>query len=310
MPHAAAHSKQYTRRGGRGDSSLGAGGKKHLGADAPNEEKENRENMKITALIENTASAPEFCCEHGLSLLIETDHHKVLFDSGASIDFTKNAEQLGIDLTKVDVAFLSHGHNDHSGGMEEFLKINSTAKVYAREGFDLPHFSAKGEDISVSKTLAEDERVVRLNRGRTELGRGLTIVSYPTKRPIVETGSYGMFEFKDGKPHLEKFTHEHYLIVSEKGRKTIFTGCSHRGIVNITDWAREDGVTTVVGGFHVMGVEKSEFDKTLYDIAWGLLQYPCRYWTCHCTGKEQYEYMKGIMGDRLNCIASGESVVI
>ena len=28
--------KQYTRRGGRGDSPLGAGGEKHLGADALN----------------------------------------------------------------------------------------------------------------------------------------------------------------------------------------------------------------------------------------------------------------------------------
>ena len=264
--------------------------------------------MKITALIENTASTPEFCCEPGLSLLIETAYNKILFDSGSSIDFAESSRRLGIDFTKVDIAFLSHGHSDHLGGMEEFLNINTTASVYAREGFDTPHFNGIGDDISISKELAEDPRIIRLNRGRTELGRGVTIVSYPTKRAITSTGSHVMFEFTNGKPAIDKFLHEHYIIISESGRKTIFTGCSHRGVVNITAWAREDGVTGVVGGFHIMNVEPSEFDKTLFDTAWGLLDHPCRYWTY--TDKAKFDYMKGIMGDRLNYLAPGDSVTI
>ncbi|MBQ8393434.1 MAG: hypothetical protein IJX51_06660 [Clostridia bacterium] len=66
--------------------------------------------MKITVLAENTTKNPVICAEHGLSLYIETDEHKILFDMGQTDIFYKNAITLGVDLTEVDIAVLSHGH--------------------------------------------------------------------------------------------------------------------------------------------------------------------------------------------------------
>ena len=56
--------------------------------------------MKITCLLENTASSPasgtHIGAEHGLSLYIETANRRILFDMGQTSLFAHNAEALGI----------------------------------------------------------------------------------------------------------------------------------------------------------------------------------------------------------------------
>ena len=86
--------------------------------------------MKISVLVENTSSEQEILSEHGLSLYIETEEHKILFDTGQSDDFAENSRSMGIDLSKADMVILSHGHYDHGGGLKRFLEINQTAPVY------------------------------------------------------------------------------------------------------------------------------------------------------------------------------------
>ena len=89
--------------------------------------------MKITCLAENTTSRPDIEAEHGLSLYIETNGKKILFDMGQGELFIRNAKRLGIDLSDVDIAVISHGHYDHGGGLRSFLEINKKAPVYISE---------------------------------------------------------------------------------------------------------------------------------------------------------------------------------
>ena len=79
--------------------------------------------MVIKVLSENTAAAPEFKAEHGLSLFIETGDHKILFDTGAGGVFLENAKKLGVDIAQADFAVISHGHYDHGGGVRQFLRF-------------------------------------------------------------------------------------------------------------------------------------------------------------------------------------------
>ena len=85
--------------------------------------------MLIKVLVENTPGE-ELPGEHGLCLYIEYRGRKYLIDSGASDLFAQNADKMGVDLSGVDMAFLSHAHYDHSGGYGAFFELNKTARVY------------------------------------------------------------------------------------------------------------------------------------------------------------------------------------
>ena len=78
--------------------------------------------IKITTLSENTAPARGILAEWGLSILVEADDKTILFDCGQSISVVSNALKLGIDLSKIDVIVLSHGHYDHTGGLRDVLR--------------------------------------------------------------------------------------------------------------------------------------------------------------------------------------------
>lgn len=71
--------------------------------------------MKLQVLVENTSNSKTYHCVHGLSLYIETDRHKLLFDLGPGKVFFKNALKMNIDLRAVDTVVISHGHKDHGG---------------------------------------------------------------------------------------------------------------------------------------------------------------------------------------------------
>lgn len=89
----------------------------------------------------------------------------------------------------------------------------------------------------------------------------------------------------------------------------MFNGCSHKGILNIVNWFQLD---ILVGGFHFMKFAPNNLAdrKHLEDAAMKLLQYPTKYYTCHCTGTIQYEFLKKIMGDRLNYISTGHTFIL
>ena len=86
--------------------------------------------MIIKTLVENTALSKNFGSEHGLSLYIEANSHKILFDVGASELFLENAKKLNVDISEVDYLIISHGHYDHGGGLRAFLRENTKAEVF------------------------------------------------------------------------------------------------------------------------------------------------------------------------------------
>ena len=123
--------------------------------------------MKIVTLMENTACREDLCCEHGLSLYIETENHRILFDAGQSAAFADNAEKLGVALETVDFAVLSHGHYDHGGGLGKFLECNKGAPVYVSSHAFEPHYSRNGY-IGLEPALQHSERMIPVSE-TTEL---------------------------------------------------------------------------------------------------------------------------------------------
>lgn len=92
--------------------------------------------MRLVTLIENEKlDLPGIKSEHGLCLYIETESNKILLDVGRTKRFLHNARKLNIDISEIDSVFISHGHFDHGGGLEYFLRNNSKAKIYIKRNF-------------------------------------------------------------------------------------------------------------------------------------------------------------------------------
>ena len=257
--------------------------------------------MKITVLSENT-SACGLPSEHGLSLFIETGEHTILFDAGASSLFAENAAACGADLRRVDLAVLSHGHKDHSGGLTRFLELNDTAPVYMSRYAPEPHFTDKGEPIGVDGALLQSPRVI-LTDGVTELAPGLTLYSCNDRETPWGVDSAGLFTLRDGAMAPEDFRHEHYLLIGEGGRRILISGCSHKGVLNLMGWFRPD---VLVGGFHYF---MHPLDDTLRRYAEALDAFDTDYYTCHCTGVKQFDFMKNHMR-RLTYISAGQTLTV
>ena len=257
--------------------------------------------MRITVLSENT-SRRGLPSEHGLSLYIELPGKTILFDTGQSGLFADNAAALGADLGKVDFAVLSHGHYDHGGGLMRFFELNETAPVYMSEFAFEPHFNSNGKYIGLDAAILDSGRVV-FTHGETPLTDNITLYSGDDVPRIMDFGPAGLCTRRGQCLVSDDFRHEQYMIIEDGGRRILFSGCSHRGIVNIMSRFEPD---VTVGGFHLSGVTD---DDALAEYAQALAGYPSEYYTCHCTGVEQYVFMKRYIGN-LRYLSTGDTVEI
>lgn len=79
--------------------------------------------MKLTILVDNITLIDQYyLAEPALSFLIETEEEKILFDTGYSDVFLRNAERMNLNLKEIDYLIFSHGHNDHTMGLISYIK--------------------------------------------------------------------------------------------------------------------------------------------------------------------------------------------
>ena len=261
--------------------------------------------MRIVTLLENTVCREDLACEHGLSLYIETGDLRILFDAGQTDAFAENAEKLGVDLSQVDLCVLSHGHYDHGGGLKRFLELNKTAPVYVSRDAFMPHYNGAEKYIGLDQTLLDSGRLVFVGE-RRQLAPGVTLCpgNFPLLHPIDPAG---LTVLEKGECRPEDFRHEQYLLIEEGGKTVCFSGCSHKGVLNIAAHFRPD---VLIGGFHFMKLTAQQDAPRLTAAAEELLRYPTAYYTGHCTGAAAYAIMKPIMGMRLNAISTGTIIEI
>ena len=263
--------------------------------------------MKITSLLENTAERDDVQTEHGLSLYIETEGHRILFDMGQTDAFARNAQTLGIDLSQVDIAILSHGHYDHGGGLNTFLRLNSKAPIYVHEKAFEAHHNASGKYIGVAPSLAEHPRIIRVG-DRVELDSELLLCTCNDRIDGVPASARGMTVCENGVHRQDNFLHEQYLVITEGDKRVAVSGCSHKGILNIVRWLSPD---VLIGGFHFMKLDPAGEDAAyLSSAADALLTQPCVYYTGHCTGEDAFTFLKARMGERLHGIHAGTVIQI
>jgi 7,8-dihydropterin-6-yl-methyl-4-(beta-D-ribofuranosyl)aminobenzene 5'-phosphate synthase len=249
--------------------------------------------IRLVTLSENTAGQPYVEAEWGLSILIECEGRHILMDSGGGTAVVKNAQLLDIELTKIDTIVLSHGHFDHTGGLQLLLaEIGHETRIVGHPDiFSAKYSHSKGKKdhyIGIPYTRAELE----------DLGAKFTLSREPVHitDKIVTSGEVPMttdfekiassFRLKtaDGfqpDPLLDDLS----LFMSTPQGLVVIMGCAHRGMINILRRAKEitgqSKIHLVMGGSHL----KDSSDEQVWQAISALNEMGVqKLATCHCTG--------------------------
>jgi 7,8-dihydropterin-6-yl-methyl-4-(beta-D-ribofuranosyl)aminobenzene 5'-phosphate synthase len=233
--------------------------------------------LTLTILVDNTTVTDnDLCGEAGLSFLIETAGKKILFDTGLSGLFLANAEKMGIGLRDLDFLVLSHGHSDHTGGLATLARHLAGAAP----GGSLPALIAhprcfwqkekegRTNGSGVSEEEARRQFTVNLSEKPVWITDDLVFLGEIPRRFAFEKGDTEkrLIHRPDGTPEPDSLADDSALAFRSAEGLVIITGCSHAGICNITEYAKEvcaeKNVRDIIGGLHLLSPEPKRFTKT------------------------------------------------
>jgi len=243
--------------------------------------------MKLKVLVDNNTYIDQYYCgEPAVSYYIEDEDICFLFDVGYSDLFMKNLGAFGIDLDSIKTIVISHGHDDHTKGLEYYFnhQHKNTISILAHPDA----FKEKVvDDLRICSPILEEQlkekcnlilskKPVKLSKNIIFLGEIPQVKNFEKRKPIGKQ--------IDDKTWVDDYVRDDTALVykSEKGIY-IITGCSHSGICNIIEYAKkvskDNRVLGIIGGFHLFEVSE-KVDKTIKYLKENNIKelYPC-----HCT---------------------------
>lgn len=261
--------------------------------------------IKITTLSENSAG-PGALGEWGLSMLVEADGMKILFDTGSGTAAVHNAQLMGIDLTTVDRMVLSHGHYDHTGGLLEVLRRTGGKEIIAHP------------DVWTRKYGSLDNSPKRyvgipfVREALEVMGASFHLSKEPVKlsEHVMTTGEIPMVtDYEVVEKYLcvmegeelkqDSLDDDLALIIDTEFGLVVILGCAHHGIVNTLKHAQKvtgkELIYAAIGGTHLIHASKERLEKTAAALQEMGVQH---LGVSHCTGFNASAYLAREFGDR------------
>ena len=252
-------------------------------------------NMKLTVLTDNSTYIDRYyLAEPALSFYIEDGNKKILFDTGYSDVFIKNAQKMQINLQDLDYIVFSHGHNDHTGGLE-FLGENKAEIIAHPNCFDKKFHLGFEVGSVLKKEDITDKYRCRFTKQPFYITDNLLFLGEIPRRFQFENISVGTTIYQ-GKEIDDYVKDDTALVYKGEDGLFIITGCSHSGICNIAEYAKElcrdSRINGIIGGFHLFS-EDERLEKTVDYLAKNKIKtlYPC-----HCVSLKA----KHLMMNKLN----------
>ena len=266
--------------------------------------------MRLTVLTENTANRRGMLAEHGFSVLVEACGKRILFDTGQSDVFWKNARAMGISLENLDAVAFSHGHYDHCGGLKSLIGEGPLPPVWFGKGA-LERKLCEEKDGSLRDIgipwLPEDRASFRENGGLAEIFAGVFLAAGIPKLADFEGVPLLFVRSSDGKLLHDEMQDEQLLCVVEGDRLHVVAGCCHMGAVSCLRHAVSlfsgKKLGMVLAGMHLRGASAARIDATIRAIE--ELDPDCLV-PVHCTGIMAIAQMKLALKDRCKLAEAGK----
>lgn len=257
-------------------------------------------NLEVTTLIENTKGEHlSLKNEHGISFLIESDDKKILFDTGQSDLFLKNAKLLNKDFSKLNHVVLSHGHYDHSGGLKFLVKENNNFNLWLGNGFfNLKYgyqngaYEFLGNDFDTNYLNENKINYNIVNQDMVEIEKDIFIITNFIKSQKDEKINPRFVIKENNTFKSDEFLDEVLIAIkTDKGIIAIL-GCSHPGMRNMLETVKtrlKAPLFAVLGGTHLVEANDVCLKNSLDYLNSGDIELVG---VSHCTGFDAMGKMK------------------
>lgn len=258
--------------------------------------------MRVTILTDNNAPRG-YWSEHGLSLLVETDGGSVLFDSGVSAMWLENMRLLGRDPEKLVAAAFSHGHYDHTGGLQYTIPWIDRMRLYMNEAALVQRYVRHRDMIKsvgiLPRTMKFADKFTLVD-SPVDITEGVWLSG---EVPVVNEAAIpmkGKFCLDEECREIDTFKDERFLLLRSGGKTGLLLGCSHRGVENnvraAMDAAGTDRLEWIAGGIHLVRADEEHLDCVASFLAGANIG---RIICCHCTGDDGFAYLKSRLGEKV-----------
>jgi 7,8-dihydropterin-6-yl-methyl-4-(beta-D-ribofuranosyl)aminobenzene 5'-phosphate synthase len=269
---------------------------------------------RVTILYDAFGDAKELTKDWGFSALVEHDGKRILFDNGNNAEiFERNVKALGVDLTKIDFAVISHRHSDHATGVKYLLKVNPTVTIYVpadgANGFGgmpvPPPFLRPDAELPAKMRYFGGTPPESLNSGKLYDTGNFVLVRATTE---VAPGIFVVRTVSEKKGTLEM--PELTLAIKRPGGLLLVDGCSHAGIEAILEATSSiDPRTEIVfGGLHLVTTPVEEIDALVVSLQtkWKVQ----RIAPGHCTGEPAFARLRKAYKERYLYAGLGTVVAV
>ena len=251
-----------------------------------------KETVVVTTLVENSVHVRGLRAEHGLAFHIQTGRHSLLFDTGMSGLLVENARKLQVNLPDVEAIALSHGHNDHSGGLSAACEAAPHARLFLHPASLSSKFTATpdgavhpiGMDQGTAEAIRAAANAVVWTTKSTEILEGIFVTGeIPRENDFEDTG--GRFFLDDACSRPDPLRDDQALFFDTTEGLVVLLGCGHAGVVNTLEYVRHltggRPIHTILGGMHLLTASPERMEKTI--AAFRRLDVQ-RLTPAHCTG--------------------------
>ncbi len=260
------------------------------------------------SILTNDEAKPGFFFEHGLSVYIQHQGKHILFDTGYTDVYLKNARKLGIDFITTDYIVLSHGHYDHTGGLRYFISNSDLKEIIIHKDAFNPKY-AKENYLRFNGIPFNEKEILWANK----------LFHKVEDFYKIDDKMYVLGNIQNDRPNrkyyvnqeVDQFYDEIILILEEQDELTLFLGCSHFGVKNGIEKVKKlfpnKKIKTLLAGMHSNSWDDEqieELSRYLETIHFDVLI------PLHCTGQEAMLKFKEVFKEKCILLKAGDNLHI